>query len=231
MSHQPNQLKGKSASLDDFKFEPNGLDLKFSKNLITVLDGYRIHRTYDLTFIDKAMNKGDLPPSFIRQWGTIRSVLHKLASIGPKVPGVESTLNRKQYMSFISMAFLTISVPILLITWVFQIEFLSPIAIPLSLVAVSLVMINFLVGGWYNRKVAWDIHNYIEANQSLVARERSILKGWVQILIDYIARLMRKTGADPEKELIKFFNDDYNRIEVKKVPSGLRKHYVVKIQV
>jgi hypothetical protein len=222
--------KRKSQSLDDFKFDPNELDLKFSKSLLTVMDGYRINRTYDLGFVDKKMNKGELPQTFTKQWGTIRGVLHKLAAIGPKVPGVEESLNRKQYMSFLSLATLTIVVPILMIAWVFQVGFLTPWAIPLAFIAVGLVMINFLVGGWYNRKVAWLIHDYLEADPSLTRNEYLILKKWCQTLIQYIARTMRKGGIDPERNLIKFFNVDYTGIIVLKEPSGFRKHYVVQIK-
>jgi hypothetical protein len=230
MSRRSKQSKDKGQSLDDFKFDPSGLDLKFSKNLLTVMDGYRINRTYDLGFVDKAMNKGELPQSFTKQWGTIRAVLHRLAAIGPKVPGVESALNKKQYMSFISLATLTIVVPILMIAWVFQVGFLTPWAIPLAILAIALVMINFLVGGWYNRKVAWMIYDYLEENPSLTRKEGLVLKKWVQIMIHYIARTMRKSGADPEKNLVKFFNNDYTGIEVLKEPSGFRKHYVVMIR-
>jgi len=229
MSRRSKRSKGKTTSLEDFKFDPNGLELKFARNLITVFDGYRIHRTYDLSFVDKKINKGEVPQIFIKQWGTIRAVLHKLAAIGPKVPGVEEDLNKKQYMSFLSLAFITIAVPILLIAWVFQIGFLTPIAVPLALLAVGLMMVNFLVGAIYNRRVAWAIHDYLEANPDLVSKENAVLKTWTQTLIHYVARTMRKSGEDPEKHLTKFFNDDYTAIEVINEPSTFRKHYTVKI--
>lgn len=216
--------------MEDFKFDPTGLSLKFCKSLISVFDGYRINRTYDLRFVDKAMNKGDLPQNFTKQWGTIRAVLHRLAAIGPKVPGVESNLNKKQYMSFLSIAMLTIVVPILMITWVFQVAFLTPYAIPLALLAVALVMINYLVSAWFNRKVAWAIFDYLESNPGLTRRENVILQKWVQVLIGYVARMMRKDGVDRERNLIKFFNVDYAGIDVQKEPSKFRKHYVVIIR-
>ena len=230
MSHRSKTTKGKQTSMEDFKFDPTGLSLKFSKSLISVFDGYRINRTYDLRFVDKAMNKGELPQNFTKQWGTIRAVLHRLAAIGPKVPGVESTLNKKQYMSFLSIAMLTIVVPILMITWVFQVAFLTPYAIPLALLAVALVMINYLVSAWFNRKVAWAIFEYLESNPSLTKRESVILQKWVQVLIGYVSRMMRKDGVDREKNLIKFFNVDYAAIDVQKEPSKFRKHYVVIIR-
>ncbi|MHA2044010.1 MAG: hypothetical protein ACW99G_04410 [Candidatus Thorarchaeota archaeon] len=216
--------------MEDFKFDPTGLSLKFSKSLISVFDGYRINRTYDLRFVDKAMNKGDLTQNFTKQWGTIRAVLHRLAAIGPKVPGVETTLNRKQYMSFLSIAMLTIVVPILMVTWVFQVAFLTPYAVPLAIIAVALVMINYLVSAWFNRKVAWAIFDYLEANPGLTKRENVILQKWVQVLIGYVARMMRKDGLDRERNLIKFFNVDYAGIDVQKEPSRFRKHYVVIIR-
>jgi hypothetical protein len=217
--------------LDEFKFNPANLDLRFSKNLLTVFDGYRINRTYDLGFIDKRLNAGELPRSFVQQWSTLRTVLHKLAAIGPKIPGVESALNRKQTMSFMGMAALTIAVPLLLLSYVFQINWLAPIGIPIGLFAFALMLISWLTSAWYNRKVAWLIHYYIEDNQALVSNERRHLKKWVQTMIQHVSSIMRKTGEDPEKNLIKFFNDDYTGIEVQKVPGGFRKHYVVKIRL
>lgn len=231
MSQKTGRDRDTKTASDDFEFNPSELDLKHSKNLITVLDGYRIQRTYDLGFVDKAINKGDLPKTFIRQWGTIRSVLHKLAAIGPKVPGVEAWLNRKQYFAFLSMAVLTIVAPLLLLTWVFQWEALQVYSVPLAVIAVALMLINWLLSSWYNRKVAWAIHYYIEENPNLVNKERALLKKWVQSLIHHTARVMRKSGYDPDKNLVKFFNDDYVGIEVLKEPAGLRKHYVVKIRV
>jgi len=231
MSQRANRERDSKTSLDDFEFDPTELDLKKSKSLITVFDGYRIQRTYDLRFVDKAINKGEMPKSFIRQWGTIRALLHKLAAIGPKVTGVESWLNRKQYFAFLSLATITIAAPVLLLTWVFRWEALQDIAMPLALVAVALMFINFLLSSWYNRKVAWAIYYYLEDNPNLVAKERAILKKWVQSLIHHTARVMRQSGLDPDKNLVKFWNDDYVGIEVLKVPSGLRKNYVVKVKL
>ncbi len=231
MSHRPKHKSEESAPSDDFVFNPSDLNLRFSRNLLTVLDGYRIHRTYDLGFIDKAVGKGEVPRSFIKQWGTMRPILLKLAAIGPDLPGVESSLNRKQYLSFASMASLTIVAPMILLTWVFKWDFLIGILVPLAVLAIGLVLINWLASAWFNRRVAWIIYNYVEANLGLVEKERAQIKIWVQALIDHISRLMRKTGVDPEKTLTKFFNDDYSGIEVVKVPGGLRKHYVVKFSV
>jgi hypothetical protein len=229
--HDKRAKRPSSVSLDDFQFTPANLDLRFSKNLLTVLDGYRIQRTYDLGFIDKKVGEGELPRTFVQQWGTIRKVLTKLAAIGPKVPGVESSLNRKQTMSFIGMASLTVAVPILLFTYVLRLDWLAPIGVPLALIAIGLMLISWMTSAWYNRKVAWLIHDYVEENQALVSNERRHIKKWVQTLIMHIASLMRKRGEDPEKNLVKFFNDDYNGIEVLKVPSGFRKHYVVRIRL
>jgi hypothetical protein len=231
MSQRSKRDRDSKASLDDFEFDPSELDLKQSKNLITVMDGYRIQRTYDLGFIDKGINKGELPKSFIRQWGTIRTVLHKLAAIGPKVPGVESWLNRKQYFSFISLAALTIVAPLLLLTWVFQWEALQVFSVPLAVVAVALMLLNWFMSSWYNRKVAWAIHYYVEDNPNLVSKERDLLKKWVQILIHHTARIMRRGGYDPDKNLVKFFNNDYVGVEMLKEPAGIRKHYVMKIKL
>jgi hypothetical protein len=216
-------------SLENLEIAVSGLDLKFSRNLITVMDAYRINRTYSTEFVDKKINEGELPRSFVQQWGTIRSALHKLAALGPKVPNVEKWLNQRQYVSFASMAMLTIAVPVLVITWVLQLAWLQPFAIPLSVLAIALLLISWLSSAWFNRKVAWAIHDYVEANPALVGAEQKALKRWTQSLIFHAAREMRREGIDPEKNLVKFFNCDYKGIEVIKEPGGFRKHYVVKI--
>ncbi|MFW9944662.1 MAG: hypothetical protein ACFFB7_06660 [Candidatus Sifarchaeia archaeon] len=232
MSHRSKRAKpAPKISLDEFKFNPSRLDLRFSKNLLTVLDGYRINRTYDLGFIDKKLKEGELPRVFVQQWGTIRSILHKLAAIGPKVPGVESALNRRQTISFIAMASLSVAVVILLVTYAFQLPFLTTYGIPIAVIAIVLMLTSWITSAWYYRKVAWAIHHYIEENQGLVSNERRHLKKWVQTLIQHIASLMRKSGEEPEKNLIKFFNHDYTGIEVLKAPGGFRKHYVVIIRI
>ena len=219
-----------SVDFETLEIDTSGLDLKFSRSLITVLDAYRINRTYSTEFVDKKINEGELPRSFIQQWGAIRGVLHKLAALGPKVPNVEKWLNQRQYVSFASMAMLTIAVPLLVFTWVLQLEWLQPFALPLSVIAIALLLISWLTSAWYNRKVAWAIHDYIEAHPELVESERRALKKWTQALIHHLARLLRKGNEDPNKYLVKFFNIDYQGIDVLKEPSGLRKHYVVRIK-
>lgn len=231
MSNRPKRRTEEPTPSGDFVFNPSDLDLRFSRNLLTVLDGYRIQRTYDLGFIDKAVGKGEVPRSFIKQWPTMRTLLHRLAAIGPDLPGVESSMNRKQYLSFASMATLTVVAPMILLTWVLRWDFLIGYIVPLTVLAIGLVLINWLASAWVNRSVAWKIYNYVEANPNLVEKERAQLKVWVQTLIDHIERLMRKTGADPDKFPTKFFNDDYRGIEVLKVPAGLRKHYTVRFKV
>lgn len=231
MSQGPKRSRSSSESFEALEIETSGLPLKFSKNLATVMDAYRINRTYSTEFVDKAINRGELPRGFIQQWGTIRAVLHRIAAVGPKIPNVEKWLNQRQYVSFASMALLTIAVPLLLATWVLQLAWLEPIALPLSIVAMALLLISWLTSAWFNRKVAWTIHDYIEDHPELVRKERKALKKWSQSMIYHIARLLRRSDADPDKNLLKLFNDDYNGIEILKEPSRFRKHYAVRIRV
>jgi hypothetical protein len=231
MSQRPKRDKSGSESFEDLEISTSGLPLKISKNLATVLDAYRINRAYSTQFVDEAINEGELPRSFIQQWGTIRSVLHKLAALGPKIPNVEKWLNQKQYISFASMALLTITVPLLLATWFLSLAWLQPYVIPMSVAAVALLLISWLSSGWFNRKVAWAIHNHIEDHPELVRRERKVLKKWAQSMIYHVARLLRKSDEDPDKNLLKLFNSDYEGIEILKEPGGFRKHYVARLKV
>ena len=222
--------KGLGIPLEEFKFDPSELDLKLTQSLISVIDGYRIYRCFDLTFVGKRQQKGELPLSFIKQWTTMRSVLHKFAAVGPGVDGVETWLKQRQILAFAALALLTISAPLLVFGWIFRIQWIVDINIPLALVAVSSVFISAITNAWYNRKVAWAIYNYTESHPELLKKEKELLFEWVQALIYHAARKMRIENIAPEKKLTKFYNNDYKGIEVVKEPGGLRKHYVMKIQ-
>ncbi|TFG32297.1 hypothetical protein EU528_03935 [Candidatus Thorarchaeota archaeon] len=221
--------KGLGIPLDEFKLDPSDLDLKLTRSLISVIDGYRIYRCFDLTFIGKRQQKGELPQSFIRQWTTMRAVLHKFAAVGPGVENVEEYLKQRQIIAFSALALLTISAPLLVFGWIFNIDWINAINIPLALLAVGSVLTSAVTNAWYNRKVAWAIFNYTESHPDLLKKEQEILFEWVQALVYHAARLMRLENIDPEKKITKFYNVDYKGIEVVKEPGGLRKHYDVKI--
>ncbi|MHA1907923.1 MAG: hypothetical protein ACW98Y_11555 [Candidatus Thorarchaeota archaeon] len=230
MSQEPKKKK-KSASipLEEFNFDPTPLDLKLTRNLATVMDGYRIYRCFDLTFMDKRMAKGEIPRGFARQWPTIRGVLHKFAAVGPKVPNVEKWMKQRQLISFLALALLTIAAPLLVFGWILRIDWVTMINIPLALTAVFAVFTSALTNQWFNRKVAWAIHEYVEGNPSMLAKEKEYLKEWVQALIYHAARMMRKGDVDPDKNRIKFYTDDYKGLEIVQEPGGFRKHYATKI--
>ena len=229
MSDTSKKRKGLGIPLDEFKFDPSDLDLKLARNFISVFDGYRIYRCFDLTFVDKRQKKGEVPQGFLRQWPTIRGVLHKFAAVGPSVPGVEEWLKQRQIIAFLALALLTVSAPILVFGWIFRIEWVASINIPLALVALGSVFLSALTNAWYNRKVAWAIFNYTESNPSLLAREKALLFEWVQALIYHAARMMRRESIPSEKKLTKIYNNDYKGIIIVQEPRGLRKHYTMRI--
>ncbi|RDE17241.1 MAG: hypothetical protein C4K49_03490 [Candidatus Thorarchaeota archaeon] len=230
MSKRPRKEKVSSETdLESFELDPSELNLKWSRNLITVFDAYRIHRCYDLTFIERAVGKGDVPRTFIRQWPTVRLVLHKFASVGPDLPGVQMYMVRRQRIQFTFLVLLTFALPLVIIPWVFRIPNLEWFTTPFLLVTVAALLVSVFAQGWYNRKVSWVIFYYIENNPDLLAKEREYLKKWVQLLIWHTSRLIRKSELKPEKQLVKFYNDDYDGIIVLKEPKGLRKHYEIKL--
>jgi len=229
MSQKPKKKKGLGIPMSEFKFDPSEFDLKLTRSLISVIDGYRIYRCFDLSFIVKRQKKGELPRGFIKQWPTMRSILHKFAAVGPNAPGVESWLKQRQIIAFAALALLTISAPLLVFGWIFRIEWIVAINIPLALIAVGSVFLSALTNAWYNRKVAWAIFEYTDNNTTLLEKEHEMIFNWVQALVYHAARTMRKDGTDSNKKLTKFFNNDFKGVEVVKEPGGFRKHYIMKI--
>ena len=228
MSQKPKKKKGLGIPMSEFKFDPSELDLKLTRSLISVIDGYRIYRCFDLSFIVKRQKKGELPRGFIKQWPTMRSILHKFAAVGPNAPGVESWLRQRQIIAFAALALLTISAPLLVFGWIFRIEWIVAINIPLALIAIGSVFLSALTNAWYNRKVAWAIFEYTESRSDILVKEHEMLFNWVQALVYHAARTMRKEDIKSEKKPTKFFNSDYKGVEILKEPGGFRKHYVMR---
>jgi hypothetical protein len=221
--------KGISIPLDEFKFDPSSLDLDLSQTFISVFDGYRIFRCFDITFVERRQKKGKVPLSFLKQWGTIRSILHKFAAVGPGVPNVEKWLKQRQIIAFLALALLTISAPLLVFGLIFRLEWVYPLSIPLSLVAVGAIFLSALTNTWFNRKVAWAIWDYTQNTPGLLKKENDLLHEWTQALIYHAARIMRKEGIDSAKKRTKIYQTDYKGIEILQEPGGFRKHYTIRI--
>ncbi|MBY8996628.1 MAG: hypothetical protein KGD60_02765 [Candidatus Thorarchaeota archaeon] len=215
--------------LEDFKFDPSELDLDLTQTLISIFDGYRIYRCFDLTFMERRAAKGKAPREFLMQWATLRGVLHKFAAIGPRVPGVEKWMAQRQVIAFISLALLTISAPLLVFGLIFRLEWVYVVSIPLALTAIGAIFLSVLTNAWFNRKVAWAIFDYTENTRGLLAEEKELLHTWTQALIYHAARVMRKEEIKSEKKPQKIYTDEYRGIEIIQEPKGLRKHYVVRI--
>ncbi|MFW9834311.1 MAG: hypothetical protein ACFFEK_09975 [Candidatus Thorarchaeota archaeon] len=231
MSKKRRAKPSQDEDLASFDFSPTGLDLEWTKDMITVFDGYRIHRCFDLTFIEKAIGEGRLPRTFVDQWRIIRTVLHKFAAVGPKVPGIIELYEKRQWLRYIATFLMVAAVPTIVATYVFSLVWLAPIALPLVGIAVVFFVVQWTVGHYINLKTAKMIDDYWEQNRGLLRTENAALKKWTQRLIAHAKFRLRKEEEKPEKNPIKFYNDDYEGIVVKATPNWYRKHYVVHIAV
>lgn len=231
MSKRKRVEPSQDQDLNSFEFSPTGLDLEWTKDMITVFDGYRIHRCFDLTFIEKAIGEGRLPRTFVDQWKVIRTVLHKFAAVGPKVPGIIKLYERRQLLRYIATFLMVAAVPTIVATYVFSLVWLAPISLPLVAVAVVFFVIQWTVGHYINLKTARMIDDYWIEHKSLLRAENNALKKWTQRLIAHAKFRLRKEDQLSSKNPIKFYNDDYDGIIVKATPNWYRKHYVVNIVV
>jgi hypothetical protein len=217
--------------LESFEFSPSGLDLEWTKDMITVFDGYRIHRCFDLTFIEKAIGEGRLPRAFVDQWRFVRTVLHKFAAVGPQIPGIIKQYERRQWLRYIATFLMVAAVPTIVATYVFSLVWLAPIALPLTGIAVIFFAIQWMAGHYINLKTAKMIDEYWDENKSLLRAENSALRQWTQSLIDHAKFRLRKENQLPEKNPVKFYNADYQGIIIKAKPNWYRKHYVIQIAI
>ncbi|MHA1588708.1 MAG: hypothetical protein ACTSV9_08050 [Candidatus Thorarchaeota archaeon] len=217
-----------SDNLEDVEFNPSGLDLKWSKNLTTTIDAYRIYRCYDLGSIERAIGKGKMPRSFVKQWRMIRSVLHRFAAVTPKIPSIEKMMMRRQILQFSALILVTIGVPAIVLTFILRLDDIAWFTYPLGFFAGAMFAVTALITAAYNRKIAWTIFHYIEDHPDLLKAEKARLHEWSQKLIRYTGRLVRKDGLDLDKNLLKLYSNDYDGVTFIKEPSRFRKHYVAR---
>lgn len=217
-----------SETLEDLEFNPSGLDLKWSKNLTTTIDAYRIYRCHDLGSIERAIGQGEMPRSFVKQWRMIRSVLHRFAAVTPKISGIEKMMRRRQIIQFTALILLTLGAPAIVLTWALKLDHIAWFTYPFGFFSAGLFAVTALITAWYNREIAWTIYHYIEDNPDLLKSEKALLHEWAQKLIRYTARLIRKDTLDLDKNLLKLYNNDYDGVAFIKEPSRLRKHYVAR---
>jgi len=205
------------------------IDLNLLKELILVLDSYRVHRYVEIDFIDAAVKEGKLR-KFVAEWQSVRPILVKMASSAASIPGVVKLVKIRDTISLASMVFLTVSFSLIIArillrySPVLAFGTLEELLYPSTLVLVFSALILRVV---INREIGLRVETYYAENSEKFSTYQLKLKKLVQSLINVLSESVKRLHEEPENYVMKLYNCDYKKIKVIEKPSRFKKYYTV----
>lgn len=207
------------------------INLDDVRKAIYLIDSYRAHLFYDITWIDKKVAEGKLGKRFRSSWKNLRKTMIKMASISSEIAGVRKLAKIQNYLE----ALWQICVPLVVIA-VFlslflpqNLSFAKGITIYLLAIAFSSMILGiigrFIVGGKIGRK----IEGHFLRNPDAQRFKSYEIKEMVQLLIEELRMRIRESNQNPRKHLIGLNFLDYKNIRVAKSPRPWRKYYLVEV--
>jgi hypothetical protein len=197
-------------------------------NLITVLDGYRIYRCASFDSIEKDIKNKKIKGAICNEWKSIKHALYKMAELPTSLPNVIMLMKAREFTTLISMIYISISLALVFADLMGLSLMPGGIGGYISLSAVFIMLLSFIVRITLNYRVALEINKYYKNHPKKFDRLKIRLKTIVQKLIDDLTIQVKHTNKKIE---ITLYNVDYHGIKIIKKPNLWRKYYVVVPQV
>jgi len=203
------------------------------RKAIYLIDSYRAHLFYDISWIDKRVKEGKLGNRFKVRWKKLRKVMIKMASISNEIAGVRKLAKIQNYLE----ASWQIIVPLIVL-----IAFLSVLApqsfslikgttVYLTVIAFSSIILGlvgrFIIGWKIGRKIEEHFLKNPEAHEFKIYEVRNA----VQLLIDELRKFLKESNQNPSKHRIGLNFMDYKYVKMVKKPKPWRKYYIAEIIV
>jgi len=202
------------------------VDLNALRDLIEVLDGYRVYIYTDVEFIDKAVKEGKLGKGFMEEWREIRKTLKEMASSAASIPNVIKFMKIRETIGFISMLLITTAFVLLIIQIALKVSpfglFGDLIFSSAFILLIASIISRFLI----NRKIGLKIEAYYAEHHENFKDQRLRLRKITQDLLVRLSNYIKRFSEDENKYQIRLYNVDYKRITVIQEPDRWRKYYV-----
>jgi hypothetical protein len=203
------------------------LELEYIKTLIEILDSYRSNNFVDISVIDKMLENENFSQKRIETWQEVKKNLISMAKSVREVKNLPSFLKFYSFIRAIYPVFGAIFIlNMLLIAAGLRLEYLSILTVIIFIILVFAEKI-------LERKMSIEIQKYFMEHPKLFFKQRLQLKKLVQSHINEIIKIVRgsKMKIKKSKLTLELFNIDYDKIEVIKNPSKIRKRYKVRLQL
>ena len=208
---------------------PKTVNLNLLREMIYLIDSYRINRYVDIGKIDKAVERGLFTKRIEEIWKNARKVLLKMASFPNTVPGIVKWVKMRIVFDFVATISLLAAMIIVLAKYFtrFALSIIYDYAMIFGLI---LTTVTWALARVSNIKVASALNKFFEENPRKFEGERNYLRETVQDLIDEYTRQVRIMKVDPEKHPLMLYNIDYRGIRIVKPPAKTGKYYVVIVE-
>ena len=221
--------RARTKSEDVFYKFGNETDIDLLKSVISLLDGYRIHRFADTKRVEKDIFDQKLGARFAKDWKEISRILEKMARFPLSLPRIRKLIKREIIVDLLRKYF---TVAALILIFIFfsarfslgGFEILYVYVLMFSVFALTTLL---TLKQYYIRKIALAIKEHFEENPEKFSAIRLRLKKTTQKLIYGLCDLIRKSNRNPEDHSFTLDNIDYKGITVIKTPGRLRKYYIV----
>jgi hypothetical protein len=201
------------------------------RKAIYLIDSYRAHLFYDISWIDKRVNEGKLGNRFKLQWKKLRKVMIKMASVSNEIAGVRKLAKIQNYLE----ALWQIIIPLIVVTAFLSIlapqsfSLIKGIAVYLTVIAFSSLILGlvgrFMIGGKIGRKIEEHFLRNPAAHEFKIYE----VKDAVQLLIDELHKFLKESDQKPSKHRIGLNLMDYKNVKIVKKPKPWRKYYIAEI--
>jgi len=211
-------------------------DIELVKELIYVIDAYRINKFLEINDLNKDIRAGKIGEEIINEWkNRIYPILVSFASIPLKINEVKRQLKIKALLKLFkpltgALAFLFFfdaSFGLILP----QYTSITPISAVLALIFFAALTAIGFSEVFVNIRIAKIIDKFFDERSYRFKADKEKLKEFNQKLINSLsAYYQRYNIRDEKKKRIILFNNDYENIEVKKKPGVFKKYYEVVIK-
>lgn len=204
------------------------LDTTLLKNLITLIDGYRVNYLGDPKPFNKPIRAGKLGNEISAEWKKIQRSLMRIATTVKTIPKLGRLLAIQSMLRSMSIA-VSFSALLLPLTGTSPIFPENPFLLIFVLILIAAVML--VLSRLAGRKVDRKIEAYFNEHKHKYKFVRQYLRQTTQRLIYTLSHHIKASRKDPLDHTMKLYGADYGGIRVLKKPGWFRKRYIVAVEL
>lgn len=211
-------------------------DLKATKKILMLIDGYRKLNLEDFKWADKEVKEGKMGKRFLQDWKEIQEVMLKFAREAGSQRHLLDLAALQQILLQVGLvvsAITTLLTTLSMTAFVFRFEWAKMIPEILTYALIPLIIgiaIMFAGPPLIARRITSELERFFERKKEFVDMADVVLKGAVQRIIYSIIEAIKNGELEIKKEKeyeLGLFNTDYNGVKIVKKPSLFRKYYIV----